>query len=148
MSHVSYASALGSLMYAMVCTRPDLSQVVSMRPDLSQPVSIISRYMHDPGKGHWEAMRWILRYITGTVNVGLDLKKDDCDKHECIGYMDSDYAGDLDKRRSTTTYMFTLSQTPVSWHCTVQSIVALLTIEAEYMTLDCEGGNMALGLDG
>ena len=49
MSHVPYASAVGSLMYAMVCTRPDLSQAVSM----------VSRYMHDPGQGHWEAVKWI-----------------------------------------------------------------------------------------
>jgi len=63
MSHVSYASAIGSLMYAMVCTSPDLSQAMSM----------VSRHMHDPGKGHWEAVRWILRYIKGTIDVGLVL---------------------------------------------------------------------------
>jgi len=56
MIHVSYASAVGSLMYAMVCTRPNLSQAVSM----------ISRYMHDPGKDHWDAVKWVLRYIKGT----------------------------------------------------------------------------------
>ena len=47
MSHILYASTVGSLMYAMVCTRSDLSQDVSM----------VSRYMHDPDKGHGEAMR-------------------------------------------------------------------------------------------
>ena len=67
MSHVPYASAVGSLMYAMVCTRPDLSQAVSM----------VSRYMHDPGQGHWEAVKWILRYIKGTIDVGLVFEKDD-----------------------------------------------------------------------
>ena len=56
MTHVLYASAVGSLMYAMVCTRPDLSQAVS-------------RYMYDPGQGHWEAVKWILRYIKGTIDV-------------------------------------------------------------------------------
>ena len=65
MTHVPYASAVGSLMNAMVCTRPDLSQVVSM----------VSRYMHDPGQGHWEAVKWILRYIKGTINVGLYLRR-------------------------------------------------------------------------
>ena len=50
MTHVPYASAVGSLMYAIVCTRPDLSQTVSM----------ISRYIHDPGRGHWKAVKWIL----------------------------------------------------------------------------------------
>jgi len=60
MSHGSYANTVGSLMYAMMCTRPDLSQAVRM----------VSRYMHDPGRGHWEAVSWILRYIKGTVVVG------------------------------------------------------------------------------
>ena len=50
LSHVSYVSVVGSLMYAIVCTRPDLSHAVSM----------VSRYMHDPGKEYWEAMKWIL----------------------------------------------------------------------------------------
>ena len=47
MTHISYASAVGSLMYIMVCTRPDLSQTVSM----------VSKYIHDPGRGHWEAVK-------------------------------------------------------------------------------------------
>jgi len=65
MSHVLYASAFGSLMYVIVC----------MRPDLSQAVSMISRYMHDLGRSHWEAVRWILLYIKGTINVGLVLRR-------------------------------------------------------------------------
>ena len=87
MSHVPYASAVGSIMYAMVCTRPDLSQAVSM----------VLRYMHDPDKGHWEAVRWILRYIKGTIDVGLVFMKDVASKQECTDYVGSDYAGDLDK---------------------------------------------------
>lgn len=49
------------LIYAMVCTRPDLSQVVSM----------VSRYMHDTEKEHWQAVKWILQYLLGTMDVGL-----------------------------------------------------------------------------
>ena len=82
MTHVPYANAVGSLMYAMVCTRPDLSQAVSM----------VSRYMHDPEQGHWEAVKWILRYIKGTINVGMVFEKDSTGKQDCIGYVDSDYA--------------------------------------------------------
>jgi len=88
-------------------------------PDLSQAVSTVSRYMHDSGKSHWEAVRSILRYIKGTVDVGLIFEKDDLGKHECTCYVDSDYVGDLDKRRSTIMYVLTLSQAPVSWHCTL-----------------------------
>ena len=80
-----YASAVGRLMYAIVCTRLDLSQAVNM----------VSRYIHDPDKSYWEAVRWILRYIRGTVDVGLVFEKDDHDKQECTGYVDSNYAGIL-----------------------------------------------------
>jgi len=54
---------------------------------------------------------------------------------ECIRYVDSDYLGDLDKRRSITGYVFTLSQAPVSWCSILQSTVALSTTEAEYMAM-------------
>ena len=66
MTHVLYASVVGSLIYAIVCIRPDLSQVISM----------ISRYIHDPGRGHWEVVKWILRYIKGIIDVGLVFEKD------------------------------------------------------------------------
>ncbi|KAH9699088.1 Integrase catalytic domain-containing protein [Citrus sinensis] len=121
MARVLYVSAVDSLMYAMVCTRPDISQAVSM----------VSRYMHNPGKNQWLAVKWILRYLYGTVDVGL-LFKNDCGQ-QCVGYCDSDFVGDLDKRRSTTGYVFTLGGGPVSWRSILQSTVALSTTEAEYM---------------
>jgi len=71
--------------------------------------------MHDPGKGHWEAVKRVLRYIKGTIDIGLVFEKDSTCKKKGIGYVDSDYAGDLDKRRSITEYVFTLSQALVSW---------------------------------
>ena len=104
MTRVPYASAVGSLMYAMVCTGPDLSQDVSM----------ISRYMNDPCRCHWEAVKWVLRCIKGTIDVSLVFEKDSTGKQECVRYIDSDYARDLDKRQSTTGYVFTLSQVTVS----------------------------------
>jgi len=70
MTRVPYTSAIGSLIYAMVCTRPDLSQAVS----------IINRCMHDPGKGHWEAVKWVLLYIKGTIDIGLVFEKDSTGK--------------------------------------------------------------------
>ena len=93
MTHVPYASAIIILMYAMVCMRLDLSQV------------IVRRYKHDPYRGHWEAVKWILRYIKCTIDVGLMFEKDFTGKQKCIRYVDSDYARDLDKRRSTTGYV-------------------------------------------
>ena len=110
MAKVPYANAVGSLMYAMMCTRPDMSAV--------------SRYMHDPGKGHWQAVRWILRYLQNTLDVGLTFEQDESLGQCIVGYCDSNYAGDLDKRRSTTSYLFTLAKAPVSWKSTLQFKVA------------------------
>ena len=75
MKNVPYVSVVGSLMYAMVCTRPDLSQAVSM----------VSRYMHAPGKRHWAAVKWIMWYVNGTVDVGLVYERDTSGKQECLG---------------------------------------------------------------
>ncbi|GKA76938.1 retrovirus-related pol polyprotein from transposon TNT 1-94 [Tanacetum coccineum] len=80
MSKVPYASAVGSLMYLMVCTRPDISYAVS----------VVSRYLANPGKNHWEAVKWILKYLWGTANVGLVYVY-------VTGFVDSDYAKDPDK---------------------------------------------------
>ena len=125
MSHVPYASVVSSLMYVMMCTMPYLSQAVSM----------VSRYMHDLDMGHWENVKWILRYIKGIINVELVFKKDTNGKQECTGYVDSYYARKFDKCRSTIGYVFTLSQVLMSWRSTLQSTVALLTTKVEYMAM-------------
>ncbi|XP_052291667.1 uncharacterized mitochondrial protein AtMg00810-like [Citrus sinensis] len=70
-----------------------------------------------------------------TVNVGLHFERDDTLGQGVIGYVDSDYAGDLDKRRSTTGYVFTFAGGPISWKSTLQSIIGLSTTEAEYMAI-------------
>jgi len=99
MTHVFYASAVGSLMYAMIC----------IRPDLSQAVSLVSRYMHNPDRGHWEVVKCTLRYIKGTIDVDLVFEKNSIGKHKCIRCVDFDYVRDLDKHRSITGYVFTLA---------------------------------------
>ena len=123
MSQVPYASAIGSLMYAMVCTRPDLAHAVS----------VVSRFMSQPGKEHWQAVKRIFRYLRGTSDIGLVYGGDT----QCLvtGYSDSDYAGDVDSRRSMTGYVFTLGGSVVSWKATLQPTVTLSTTEAEYMAL-------------
>jgi hypothetical protein len=125
MSHVPYASAVGSMMYAMVCTRPDISQAVS----------VVSRYMANPSKEHWQAVKWIFRYLRGTADVGLVYDRASTDSSNFVGFVDSHYAGDLDKRRSLTGYVFTLFGCTISWKATLQSTVALSTTEAEYMAV-------------
>ncbi|KAJ4720195.1 Retrovirus-related Pol polyprotein from transposon TNT 1-94 [Melia azedarach] len=123
MSRVPYTSAVGSLMYAMVCTRPNLAQ----------SVSVVSRFMGEPGKEHWQAVKRIFRYLKGTFDVGLIYRGDT----QCLvtGFSDSDYAGDVDSRRSMTGYVFTLGSSVVSWKATLQPTVTLSTTEAEYMAL-------------
>ncbi|KAG8472437.1 hypothetical protein CXB51_035357 [Gossypium anomalum] len=122
MSHVPYSSAVGTLMYAMVCSRPDLSYAVSA----------VSRYMANPGKEHWKAVQWILRYLRGTTDVCLQFGRTE---DRVIGYVDADFAGDLDRRRSLTGYVFTIGGCAISWKATLQTTVALSTTEAEYMAI-------------
>ena len=78
-------------------------------------------------------MKRIFRYLKGISDVGLIYGGD----RECLvsGYSDSDYAGDVDTRRSMTGYVFTLGGSVVSWKATLQSTVTLSTTEAEYMAL-------------
>lgn len=122
MSKIPYTSVVGSIMYIMVCTRPDLSHAVS----------IVSRYMSDPGTEHWNAVKWIVRYLKGTSNSGLIYGKAS-EGSGVIGFVDSDYAGDLDSRRSQTGFVFQLNNCTISWKANLQSVVALSTTEAEYM---------------
>ncbi|KAL5546738.1 hypothetical protein UlMin_006425 [Ulmus minor] len=121
--NIPYASAIGSLMYAMVCTRPDLAY----------SASLVSRFMSNLGRGHWEAVKWILRYVKGALNVGLLYKRCEGSCAKLMGYVDTDYAGDLDKRRSLIGYVFTLFGCTMSWKAQLQPVVALSTMEAEYI---------------
>jgi len=136
MKKIPYASAVGCLMYAMVCTRPDLAQAMS----------VVSKYMSNPGREHWQAVKWIIRYLKGTRNKSIMFERQHDDA--CItGFVDSDYAGDLDKRRSTTGYVFTCGGGPVSWRSMLQKVSALSTTEAEYMALT-EAAKEAIWLKG
>ncbi|KAL5739747.1 hypothetical protein ACOSP7_028637 [Xanthoceras sorbifolium] len=101
MTRVPYSSAIGSIMYAMVCTRPDISHAVS----------VVSRYMSCPGKTHWNAVKWILQYLRRTSEACLEFSRS---SSSLIEFVDSNYAGDLDKMRSLTRYVFTLGGSAVS----------------------------------
>ncbi|KAG8492453.1 hypothetical protein CXB51_009584 [Gossypium anomalum] len=122
MSHVPHSSTVGSLMYAMVCSRPDLSYAVSA----------VSRSRVNPSKKHWKAVQWILRYLRGTTDVCLQFGRTE---DRVIGYVDTDFARDLDRRRFLTGYIFTIGGCAISWKATLQTTVALSTTEAEYMEI-------------
>ncbi|RVW81314.1 Retrovirus-related Pol polyprotein from transposon TNT 1-94 [Vitis vinifera] len=129
MSKVPYASAIGSLMYAMVCTRSDIAHVVG----------VVSRFMSRPGKQHWEAVKWILRYLKGSLDTCLCFTSASL---KLQGYVDADLAGDIDSRKSTTGFVFTLGGTAISWTSNLQKIVTLSTIEAEYVAATEAGKEM------
>ena len=101
MSKMPYTSAIGTLMYAMVCTRPDIAHAVG----------VVSRFMSRPGKQHWEAVKWILRYLKGSSDISLFFTGASL---KLQGYVDADFAGDIDSRKSTTEFVFTLGGTTIS----------------------------------
>jgi phosphoribosyl-AMP cyclohydrolase len=125
MSHVSYASAVGSLMYAMVCTRSDIAH----------GVGFLSRYMSKPRKEHWTIVNRVFKYLCGTTSYGLCYQgRPGLDRVLDIhGFVDADWAGDLDRIRSTSGYVFNLFGGEISWMSKRQAVVALSTIEVEYM---------------
>ena len=126
MESIPYANIIGSLMYAMICTRPDISHAVS----------ITSRYMSDFGREHWSALKWMLRYLRGAGNFGILYKGCDETETEILqGFCDADYATNLDNRKSQTGYVFTMFGSAISWKSSLQSVVALSTTEAEYIAL-------------
>ena len=110
------------MMYAMVLTRPDLSYAVS----------VVSIYMANSGKEHWKAVVWILMYLNDTINYGLIYGTDGMKKVNVEGFVDSNYAIDLDQRRSLTGYLFRLSGCIINWKASLQNVITLLTTEVEY----------------
>ena len=115
-----YQSAVGSLMYAMLGTRPDIAFAVS----------VVSRYGSNPTPAHWAAVKRIFRYLRGTATLELTYQGNLC---SLTGYTDSDWAGDHDTRRSTSGYVFSIGSGAISWSSKRQSTVALSTCEAEYI---------------
>ena len=109
--------------------------LVCTRPDIAYSVGLVNRFMGNPGKVHWDAATWTLRYLKGTSESGILFGRNDGVTSKIIGYVDSDFASDLDKRRPTTGFMFTLCGGAVSWKASLQPVVALSTTEAEYIAL-------------
>jgi hypothetical protein len=123
MSNVPYASCVGSLMYSMVCSRPDLAHAMSL----------VSRYISDPGPEHWEAHKWTMRYLKGTLDTGIVFSKENQYKEEITGFVDSDFAANLDTRRSLTGFVITALGGCISWKSNPQKVVALSSILVEYI---------------
>ena len=115
-----YKQMVGSLMY-----------ITTTRPDVMFAASFISRFMAKPKEIHLQAAKRVLRYLKGTVDYGIFYKKSGNQK--LIAFTDSDYAGDIDDRRSTSGYVFLLSGGAISWSSKKQPIVTLSSTEAEFV---------------
>jgi hypothetical protein len=102
MSNVPYASAIGSIMYAMLCTRPDVSNALSLT----------SRYKSNPGVEHWTAVKNILKYLNRTNEIFLVYGGDE----ELVvkGYADASFDTDPDDSKSQTGYVYVLNGGAVS----------------------------------
>ena len=122
MNNIPYASAIGSIMYAQVYTRPDIAFVVGM----------LGRYQSNPGLDHWKAAKKVLRYLQGTKDYMLMYRR--TDNLEVIGYSDSDFAGCDDSRKSTSGYIFMLASGAISWRSAKQSLIATSTMEVEFVS--------------
>ncbi|KAI0500687.1 hypothetical protein KFK09_018903 [Dendrobium nobile] len=88
--------------------------------------------MSNACKLHWEAVKWILKYLRGSVDKALCFGGADVDQQ---GYVDFDLVGDLDGRRSMINYIFTLEKTALNWVFKLQKIVALSTTKVEYIAI-------------
>jgi hypothetical protein len=121
MSKVPYASAIGSIMYAMICTRPDVSYALS----------VASRYQADPGESHWTLVKNILKYLRRTRDVFLVYGGEE----ELVvnGYTDASFQTDTDDSQSQSCFVFTINGGAVSWKSSKQETVTDSTAEAEYI---------------
>ncbi|KAF2318838.1 hypothetical protein GH714_011074 [Hevea brasiliensis] len=125
-----YRRIIGSLRY-----------LVNTRPDLAYSVGVVSRYMDTPTVTHMSAVKQILRYVRGTIGMGIVYKKNQ-EKEELVGFSDSDLAGDTDDRKSTSGIIFFFGESPITWVSHKQRIVALSSCEAEYIAATggaCQG---------
>lgn len=115
-----YKQIIGSLMY-----------ITNTRPDLQFSVSLLSRFMSKPTQLHVQAAKRVLRYLRGTVDFGIWYKRGG--SGEIQVYTDSDFAGDVESRKSTSGYVFLMDDAAVAWLSKKQPIVTLSTTEAEYV---------------
>ena len=115
-----YKQIIGSLMY-----------ITTTRPDLQFAVSLLSRYMSRPTKLHLHAVKRVLRYLRDTEDYGIWYKRGGAGELQV--FTDSDFAGDVDRRKSTSGYVFLMDNAAVAWLSKKQPIVTLSTTEAEYV---------------
>ena len=118
-----YREAVGSLIYAVTCTRPDIAFAVNQ----------VAQFSCHPTRAHWEAVKRIFSYLKGTAAYGITFGNKTAGGGALLAYSDADFAANLDDRRSTTGVLLMLNGGPVSWKSQRQSCVSLSTTESEYV---------------
>ena len=121
----AYQQAIGSLMYLITATRPDLAY----------PIGLVARFMQNPSAEHQKALNRIWQYLRYTQDFELVYSKSVLTEPVLSGFCDSDWGGDLTSRKSTTGYLFLFGKSAISWASTLQKTVALSSCEAEYMAI-------------
>ncbi|XP_058006640.1 secreted RxLR effector protein 161-like [Hevea brasiliensis] len=121
MDRIPYASAIGSVIYAMLCTRPDVSYALS----------ITSRYQANPGERHWTVVKNILKYLRRTKDMFLVYGDGEL---VVQGYSDASFQSDKDDSKSQSGYIFIFNGGAVSWKSSKQETTADSTTEAEYIS--------------
>ena len=117
-----YKQMVGSLMYA-----------TTTRPDIMYSVSQVSRFMDNPKELHFQAIKRIMSYLKGTCEYGLFYQRNR--GRELVGYTNSDYASDVEDRKSTSGYVFMTSEADISWSSRKQPVVSLSTTEAHFIAV-------------
>ncbi|XP_070028757.1 secreted RxLR effector protein 161-like [Nicotiana sylvestris] len=120
MKVVPYGSVVGSLMYAMLCTRPDIYYAIS----------VVSRFQSNPGREYWTAVKHIIKYLKRIRDY---IPVYHSDELVPIEYTDSDFQSDKDSRKSTSGNVFTLGGGTISWRSIKQTCVINSTKEVEYV---------------
>ena len=114
---------LYTLMYLAIATRPDIAYAVG----------VLSRFSSNPGMAHWKAVKHLMRYLKGTMDLKLTYAPDGS-KARFSTFSDADFAGKHDSKRSTSGYVVKMGTGAVSWASRLQTIQTLSTTEAEYIS--------------
>ena len=125
-SQTEYAKIIGSVMFLMNYTRPDIAYVVSR----------LSRYTHNPSNEHWNDLHRLLRYLRGTMDWCLHFNKFPA---VLEGFCDANWVTDNDEVSSTSGYVFTLGAGAISWKSSKQTCIERSTMEAEFIALELAG---------
>ena len=122
MKNIPYASTVGSIMYAQICTRPDIAFAVG----------VLGRYQNDPSLNHWRATKKVMKYLQGTKGYMLMYRR--TYSLEVIGYSDSDFVGCVNYCKSTSGYIFKLADGVIPWRSAKQTLTTTSTMEAEFVS--------------